>query len=133
MEYTFEWDDRVFQSWTIEDALAAGVPQDVLDAVVQKQRRALVNAECKTRIYAVASPETQMNMATAVGVISAKTASARSDVEKAILAGVAGSLEWVVAMKSAAATLIADQAADELDNAAWPPCPDPVLAVVDQF
>lgn len=133
MEYTFEWDDCVFQSWTVADALVAGVPQGVIDGVVQDHRRADVNAECKRRIYAVASPETQMNMATASAVISGKSTSSRTEPEKAVLAGVAASLGWVEAMRTAAVALIADQTVNAFDDAAWPACPDDVLAVVGQF
>ena len=130
---TFIHEGQEYVNFTADQARIAGVPQDVIDAVVQKQRRSKVNDECKRRIYAVASPETQMNMASVSSVISGKNATNRTVQEKAIIAGVEASLGWVSAMRNAAATITADTAIDMLADDVWPACPDAVLAVVGQF
>lgn len=122
-----------YTNWTPAQAIKAGIPKAVIDQAVLDLRKAEVNAECKRRIYAVASPETQMNMATVSAVISGKSTSSRTATEKAILDGVEASLGWVAAMRTAAATIVTDPAKVICDDAGWPACPDQALAVADQF
>lgn len=122
-----------YTNWTPAQALKAGIPKAVIDQAVLVLRKAEVNAECKRRIYAVARPETQMNMATVSAVISGKSTSSRTATEKAILDGVEASLGWVVAMRAAAAKIVADPAIEMMADATWPACSDQALAVVDQF
>ena len=74
-----------------------------------------------------------MNMATAAAFISSKTASARSEEEKAVLTGVDASLAWVSQMRGNVDTLAADAELDIHDDANWPECPDAALAVVEMF
>lgn len=102
-------------------------------AVEAATRRAEMSAECRSRIFAVASPEAQANMGLAVGTIAAKTASARSDQEKGILAGATSGLEWVQAMRQAFEANAADASIDYKSDDAWPVCPPEALAVAGQF
>lgn len=96
-------------------------------------RRAEVSSECRARIFAVASPEAQANMGLAVGTIAAKSASARSDQEKDILAGATAGLEWVQAMRRAFEVNAADASVVYKSDDAWPACPPEALAVAGQF
>ena len=128
-----EYNGQKYGPATVGELLERGVPQSVIDEATTRVRKAAVNHECKRRIYAVASRETQMNMATVSSVISGKDATKRTAQEKAILAGVEASLGWVSAMRNAAATITADTAIDMQVDDAWPACPDAVLAVVGQF
>lgn len=112
---------------------AAGVPAQAIADATAGVRRAFVKAECRRRIYGVASAETQMNMAAAATIISAKTASTRTEAEKALMAAFAASLEWVQDMRAAIETITADAAADVAADASWPPCPQEVVALAAQF
>lgn len=129
----FGYNDQTFINVTPAELLAAGVPQESIDEALAAERLAAIKAECRRRIYSVASAETQMNMATASAAIAGKTAATRTDKEKATLAGVQASLAWVQAMKAAVVTLASDPALDPADDASWPDCPANVLAVVEQF
>jgi len=116
-----------------EGAEALGYPEEVIAAAENGVRVSSIKTECRRRIYAAASAETQMNMATAAAFISSKTASARSENEKAVLAGIEASLAWVAEMRGNVGTLAADPELDVLDDANWPECPDAALAVVGMF
>jgi hypothetical protein len=133
MTIDFTHEGRTYDGWTVEQALAAGIPPAIIDAALAAQRRSLIKAECRRRIYAAASAETQMNMAAATAVISAKTASNRSQAEQDTLAGVQDALAWVAAMRANVATLAADPQADFTADAAWPDIPATAAAVAQQF
>lgn len=133
MEISFIHDGRKYENFTREAALEKGVPEAVVVEAVQQVRKAKVSAECRRRIYAAASAETQMNMATAGAFISSKTASARSETEKTVLTGIEASLAWVSDMRANVLTLTADGELDIGDDANWPECPDAALAVVEMF
>lgn len=107
-----------------------GVPEAEIAAALAELRARAVSAECRSRIYAEASAEAQMNMATAAAVIGAKTTSQRSADETAILAGAGAALAWVSAMRGAAAELAADTAADYHADDAWPPLDEAVRAMI---
>lgn len=113
-----------------EIAAANGVPAEVIAAALAEVRAHAVSAECRRRIYAEASAEAQMNMATAAAVIGAKTASQRSAAETAILAGIGAALQWVAGMRAAVATLAADPASDYRADAAWPPLDEAVRTMI---
>lgn len=110
---------------------------EVDESVFQEARQIIrtpkVKAECRRRIYAAASAETQMNMATAAAVISAKEASARTDEEAAILAGLDDAIGWVAQMRSRVIELTDDAALNMHDDANWPPLPDGARDVVAKF
>lgn len=133
MEITFAHNGRLYQNWDSDEALAAGVPSDVVDVAIAGVRRRDISNECRRRIYAVAPAESQMNMAAAVGVISSKAASARTDDEKVILAGAEAAIGWVAAMRATVATLAADADADFTADAAWPDVPPEALAMTQHF
>lgn len=92
-----------------------------------------VKQECRSRIYAAASAETQMNMATAAAVISAKEASARTEDEASILSGLDDAIGWVAQMRARVIELADDAALDIGDDANWPPLPDGARDVVAKF
>lgn len=117
----------------LEDAASLGfTPNEIAAAMAEKRKRA-VSAECRRRIYGVAQIEAQMNMAAASALISSKTASARSDQEKAVLAGLEAAIGWVAAMRANVATLAANAELDFRDSANWPAVPDAAAAVAGQF
>jgi hypothetical protein len=133
MNITLEHDGREFTNFTVEDLLAAGVPQAAIDAALNKVRVDKIKQECRRRIYAVASAETQMNLAAASAVISGKTAANRTDPEKAVLAAAEAAIDWVAGMRINIASLAANPTSDFKDDANWPVVPDEVAAVMDQF
>ena len=118
---------------TIEEARALGAAEADVAAAIAGERTRAVKMECRRRIYAVASAETQTNMASLAAVIGAKTASARSEAEKEQLAAFSMALEWVQSMRGAAATLAAAPDDDILADASWPPCPAEVAALAAGF
>lgn len=126
-------DGRIYCAEDTEGLAKLGVPDTVIQTLVLEQRANDASAECRRRIYSIASAETQMNMATATALVSSKTAASRSDDEKAIITGLAAATDWVKQMRVAAKTLVADVDADIHADVAWPDCPAMALAVVDQF
>lgn len=97
------------------------------------QRIALVKAECRRRIYVEASAETQMNMVSAVAVISGKLVADRSAVELAIFEGAEAANAWVAEMRAKAAELAADPEADYEAEGQWPPLPNVASAMLESF
>lgn len=83
-----------------------------------------VSAECKRRIFAVASTNAQVNMAAAraAGILSPAQ-------EAAFLDG----LTWTQAMRAACETLIAASDKTFAEDAHWPACPADVIALADAF
>lgn len=118
---------------TAAELAERGVPQAVIDQALSAIRVSAIKVECRRRIYAAASAETQMNMASMAAVIGANTLANRTEPEKAALAAFEASLGWVQAMRGAVATLAAEPSADYQADAAWPACPPAVLALVSQF
>ena len=96
---SFEYDGKIYGEMTPEQLVEAGVPQVAIDAALTGLRIADIKIECGRLIYAVASAETQMNISAATAVISGKTTTARTDAEKALLAGAEASIGWVAAMR----------------------------------
>lgn len=133
MKLNFEWQGKSYMGWTASSARDAGIPEEVVADALMQARRILVGGECRRRIYAVASAESQMNMAAAVGVISGKTASARSEDEKGILAGAEAAIGWVASMRAAVGALAADADADFTADAAWPDVPTEALSMIQNF
>lgn len=127
------FNDRICVAESYDDLLTMGIPQDVADAALNQKRIADIRTECRRRIYATASAETQMNMATAAAVISGKESSERTSEEQAILDGTRAAIEWVSAMRATVVVLAADGTADFHDDAGWPELPPEVAAVVAQF
>lgn len=128
-----EHDGRGYQQMTPNELLEAGVPQALIDQYLADVRIGAIKAECRRRIYAVASAEAQMNVATALGAASAKTASARSAEETALIAGAQQGVAWVAAMRSQVDVLAADADADFMADQAWPACPQEARDVYGQF
>lgn len=116
-----------------EGAEALGYPEAVIAAAEAGVRVKEVSAECRRRIYALASAETQMNMAAAASLISAKTSSQRSEQENGVLGGLEAALGWVQAMRGNVAVLAGDPSKDISDDANWPEPPAAAIAVADQF
>lgn len=128
-----EHDGARIENVSVKDALEKGVPQATINAALAKHHVDLIKKECRRRIYAIASSETQMNMSTAAAVISGKTASNRSAAEKTILASAEKAIGWVAAMRANIATLAANPNADIKANASWPDCPAEVIALAAMF
>ena len=133
MTLTLKYADREYVAMTVEQLLDAGVPEAIIDAARVDQRLVAIKAECRRRIYAVASAETQMNMASMATIIGAKTASTRTEAEKAALSAFGMSLEWVQAMRAAVTTITADPTVDIAPDQTWPPCPTEVVDLAKSF
>jgi hypothetical protein len=130
---SFEHNGRVYTNWTEESARSAGVPESIITEAKQGVRRTAVSAECRRRIYAVASAEAQMNMATAAAVISAKAETDRTEEDNTVLDGVHLALAWVADMRAAFEALATDPQADFLIDAAWPALPPEIPPLIDRF
>lgn len=133
MYFSIEYNGRSYSEMTEESAKEAGIPDEAIVEAKKLVRIGLVKAECRRRIYAEASAETQMNMATAAAVISAKEASARTENEASILSGLDDAIGWVAQMRARVIELAEDAALDIADDANWPPLPDGARDVVDKF
>ena len=103
------------------------------NAAMSNVRSKEVSNECRRRIYAAASSETQMNMATAAALISAKAEGDRSAEETEILSGLNDAIGWVGDMRAAYQSISADPEADIYDDASWPPFPDGARDLVAKF
>ena len=114
-------------------ALVAHVPPEPTPEEIATRRLSAAKTECRRRIYTAASAETQMNMATAAAVTSAKPVNERSDDEVALLAGVAAALGWVEAMRAQCLALAEDPGTDITADASWPPVPPEAAAVAAMF
>jgi hypothetical protein len=124
---------RTTFSTTREEAIALGYPESAIASAEAGVRKNGAKAECRRRIYEAASAETQMNMATAAAVISAKEASARTEDEASILSGLDDAIGWVAQMRARVTELADDAALDIGDDANWPPLPDGARDVVAKF
>jgi len=118
---------------TRSQALEMGIPEEAIYAAEVELKTTAAKAECRRRIYAAASAETQMNMATAAAVISAKEASARTEDEASILSGLDDAIGWVAQMRGRVSELTGDATLDFQDDANWPPLPDGARDVVAKF
>lgn len=133
MSLTLNHDGKTFFNCSSEQLLAASIPQAVIDAAEADDRLNAIKAECRRRIYAVASAEDQQNMSLHVAVIGARAEADRSLQEKDDLAAAAAALAWVKAMKAAVQTLAADADADFLADASWPACSEEAAALADSL
>jgi len=133
MKFDISHEGRTTLSTTREDAEALGYPDQVIADAEGGVRKEAAKAECRRRIYGAASAETQMNMATAAAVISAKEASARTEDEASILSGLDDAIGWVAQMRARVTELADDAALDIGDDANWPPLPDGARDVVAKF
>ncbi len=133
MDFDITHEGRTTLAVNREGAEALGYPEDVIAAAEAGVRISAVKAECRRRIYAAASAETQMNMAAAAAVVSSKTASNRSTEESAMLAGLGQAIDWVAAMRARVVELAADADLDFLADESWPDLPDGARDVVAMF
>ncbi|KZL01492.1 hypothetical protein [Pseudovibrio sp. Ad26] len=124
---------KTYIAWSEADLKAAGVPQAAIEEAQQGTRLKTIKAECRKRIYAQASAETQMNMATAAAAIAGKVHTGRSEDEKATLTGIKAALDWVGVMRSKCLELAEDPGTDFTQDASWPECPPEVVALTEQF
>lgn len=130
---TIEHNGRLYVGGSAAEFAALGAPADVIAAHEAQARRAQIIAECRRRIYAAASVETQLNMAAAAVAASAKTASQRSSDETAMLTAFAAATAWIAAMRGAINTLATDPSANITADSAWPALPPEVAALAAQF
>ncbi|WOI34780.1 hypothetical protein R1T40_08650 [Tritonibacter scottomollicae] len=130
---TLKHNGKTFANWSADELRNAGVPSEVIVSAKQGVRRRAVSAECRRRIYAAASAEAQMNMATAAAITSAKAEVDRTDDDKTVLDGVHLALAWVADMRAAFEALAADPDADFMSDAAWPALPPEIPPLIDRF
>lgn len=88
--------------------------------------------ECARRISAALSTAGQLNMLAWAALVGAKTASARSDAEKADLLAYGEAVTWIEAMR-ATWPEIAAEGGDPFDDAAWPPLPPAAADLAARF
>lgn len=131
--YNIDFNGALHVGVTAAEAAAAGVPASVIAAAISAARRELIKAECRRRIYGIASAEAQINISGAATIASAKTSSQRSAEETAMLATYGLSLQWIMDMRAAVEALDADASADFTADASWPVCPADVIALAEQF
>lgn len=131
--FDLEHDGRRSIGVTRDEAINLGYPLEVVNAAAMAALAVVVGLECKRRIYAIATAETQMNMASYASMISAKDKAARTAADAAFLAGFTAALSWVQAMRDAASAIVASPPDDVLDGGGWPDVPPEVLAVAAQF
>ncbi|NKX47700.1 hypothetical protein HGG67_05605 [Rhodobacteraceae bacterium R_SAG8] len=124
---------RVFKNVPFEQLSEMDASDEVINDAKSLIRSSLIKDECRRRIYAAASAETQMNMATAAAVISAKEASTRTEDEASILSGLDDAIGWVALMRGRVMELKDDATLDIHDDANWPPLPDGARDVVAKF
>ena len=129
----FEHAGRTYAGFTPTDALAAGVPQHAIDAALAFARREKIKAECRSRIYGIASSEAQINISGAASLVIETPVADRSAEDEALLAAYRQSLAWIKAMREAVEALTLDADADITSDAAWPTCPAAVAALAAQF
>ncbi|MFV0384878.1 hypothetical protein [Paracoccus sp. (in: a-proteobacteria)] len=122
---------RLYVAETSAALRQMGVPDPAVDAAGADARMEAIKAECRRRIYAVASAESQMNMAAAVGVIAGKSAAERTAEETATMAAAESAIGWVAAMRAAIVTLAEDANADFTASAVWPDVPPDAVAMID--
>ena len=103
----------------------AVVSNDAAAALDTQLRLALlVKAECKRRIYAVATATTQINM----------VATAAADImPPAQVSSLQAALAWIAAMRSASRGLITANDQDYKNDAKWPIVPAAVVAICAIF
>lgn len=133
MQFSVDYNGRHYDGLTVESALEVGIPDALVGTALGALRLGHTKQECRRRIYAAASAETQMNMATAAAVISAKVASARTEDETSILSGLDDAIGWVAQMRGRVTELADDATLDIADDANWPPLPDGARDVVAKF
>ncbi len=131
--YTFEYGGKKYLNINATDALAASVPQTIIDRAVYDALLLQVKAECRKRIYSRASAETQMNMATAAAAISGKAEADRTKDEAAVLVGIKAALDWVGAMRARVVALADDPETDFTLDESWPECPPELAVLTEQF
>lgn len=115
-------DQHVYCGMIYENGRFATVP--VEDQVSDERFASAVKDECRRRILAVASSNTQINMiaAVAAGILSEAERSSYSS-----------AVEWVGDMRRASTLLISNKDNDFRDESKWPPIPEHALALCKKF
>lgn len=126
-------DGPLYDSFTAQMLREAGVSESAIAEAEADVRKNEAKAECRRRIYAAASAETQMNMATAAAVISSKESSARTEDEASILSGLDDAIGWVAQMRGRVTELCDDATLGIADDANWPALPNGARDVVAKF
>jgi len=106
---------------TAEQAKAAGATDAQIAEALAGRRREAIYREIRRRIFAVATPTTQTNLA---------AAAAGGRLDKDAMAAYGEGLDWINAMRAAGKDLVegdADYAADKH----WPDVPDAVVSLID--
>ena len=132
MNFTIKHDGKTYRNFSEEGLRNVGVPDNIVDEFVLGEKLKMIKSECGRRIYAVASKESQSNVSTKLGLIALKSASSRTDEEKAIVDGAEKGIQWVNDMKAAMPALLAN-GEDYTADAAWPQIPEEAAQVYSQF
>ncbi|SDR15306.1 hypothetical protein [Pseudovibrio sp. Tun.PSC04-5.I4] len=132
-DLTIEHQGKTYANFDLKGLQGQGVPQAAIDKALSEARLMLVKAECRRRIYAQASSETQINMATATAAVAGKAVEDRSAEDLALLTSTKAALDWVNAMRAKVIDLAADPDTGFTLDASWPDCPADVVAIVEQF
>ncbi len=130
---TIDYSGRRYEAFEVSALLAEGVPQETVADAIATERLKTIKAECRKRIYAQASAETQMNMATAAAAVAGNAAFDRSAEEVALLTSTKAALDWVGAMRARVVALADDPEADFTLDASWPECPPELAVLTEQF
>lgn len=109
--------------WTVSDGVLVA-PPPVVVTIAGAALVAAIRAECRNRIFAVASQATQINI---IG------AAAAGGLDEDDMTAYRASVEWIAAMRAACAELVADEDDTFADAAHWPVCPPEVVALSARF
>jgi len=118
---------------TADQARVAGFPEASINIALVDARRKAVNVECRRRIYAIASAETQLNLTAATARIAATAHEDRTADDLLTLAGASAAIGWVETMRRQVSLLAEDPGAVFRDDAAWPDLPAEAQAAIDHF
>ncbi len=91
-----------------------------------------VQAECARRIFAAASATTQTNLTAYMNKLALKS-TALTNAEKADVAAFGEAFDWITAMRTKWAELLAAGDADFRDDAKWPVLPTAAAALAARF
>lgn len=131
MTITLTHNGVTYANWQPDNLAAAGVPASVIAAAQDQARRQVAIEECRRRIYAAASVETQLNMAAAAAVAAATPEDQRDPAATALIAAFAAATAWITAMRAAITPAAASDS--PADDTHWPPLPPEVAALAEQF
>lgn len=123
-------DELVISNPTLYDAISADITAELLRVEEERSYEAhqelirVINEECQNRIFAVVSPNTQMNIAAhaAAGLLTPEQ-------DAVFKAG----LQWIADMVDVARQLIANKVEDYRSDNYWPAPSQEMINLAEQF